>query len=170
AAGESPRARLSSRALGIYAVEAGIVMHSVLVGASLGVSSGAAFPPLLAALSFHQFFEGFAVGSAALDAALAPRVFCALGAVFSATTPAGMLAGMALRGVYEDRPEPARIAEGVLDAAASGVLLYVVLVQLLAPMMTHSPWLHALPARQKGLCFAALYLGAGAMALLGLWA
>lgn len=41
----------------------GIVAHSVIIGITLGVSeSPCTIRPLLGALSFHQFFEGFALG------------------------------------------------------------------------------------------------------------
>lgn len=44
-------------------LELGIVAHSVIIGVTLGVSeSPCTIRPLLAALSFHQFFEGFALG------------------------------------------------------------------------------------------------------------
>jgi len=44
-------------------LELGIVAHSVIIGIALGVSnSPCTIRPLLAALSFHQFFEGFALG------------------------------------------------------------------------------------------------------------
>ena len=44
-------------------LELGIVTHSVIIGVTLGVSeSPCTIRPLLAALSFHQFFEGFALG------------------------------------------------------------------------------------------------------------
>lgn len=37
--------------------------HSVIIGLSLGVShSPCTIRPLIAALGFHQFFEGFALG------------------------------------------------------------------------------------------------------------
>ncbi|XP_048540876.1 zinc transporter 10-like isoform X2 [Triticum urartu] len=46
-------------------LELGIVSHSVIIGLSLGVSqSPCTIKPLVAALSFHQFFEGFALGPA----------------------------------------------------------------------------------------------------------
>jgi zinc transporter 1/2/3 len=44
-------------------LEAGIVAHSVLIGVALGTSmSPCTVRPLLAALTFHQFFEGIALG------------------------------------------------------------------------------------------------------------
>ncbi|XP_072960571.1 zinc transporter 4, chloroplastic-like isoform X2 [Typha angustifolia] len=44
-------------------LELGIVSHSIIIGLSLGVSkSSCVITPLMAALSCHQFFEGFALG------------------------------------------------------------------------------------------------------------
>lgn len=44
-------------------LELGILSHSVIIGLSLGVSqSPCTIRPLVVALSFHQFFEGFALG------------------------------------------------------------------------------------------------------------
>ncbi|KAL6005943.1 hypothetical protein ACLOJK_039988 [Asimina triloba] len=44
-------------------LELGIVSHSVIIGLSLGVSqSPCTIRPLIGALAFHQFFEGFALG------------------------------------------------------------------------------------------------------------
>ncbi|KAG4953685.1 hypothetical protein JHK87_039279 [Glycine soja] len=43
-------------------LELGIVSHSMIIGLSLGVSqSPCTMKPLIVALSFHQFFEGFAL-------------------------------------------------------------------------------------------------------------
>lgn len=43
-----------SSKLTLYLVEAGIVMHSILIGLALGVASGSEFTTLLIAISFHQ--------------------------------------------------------------------------------------------------------------------
>lgn len=44
-------------------LEIGIVVHSVIIGISLGASESIdTIKPLLAALSFHQFFEGMGLG------------------------------------------------------------------------------------------------------------
>ena len=49
-------------------LETGIALHSVLIGIALGVSnSPCTIRPLLAALTFHQFFEGVALGSCLLQ-------------------------------------------------------------------------------------------------------
>ena len=45
-------------------LELGIVAHSVIIGISLGASeSPQTIKPLVAALTFHQFFEGMGLGS-----------------------------------------------------------------------------------------------------------
>lgn len=44
-------------------LELGILVHSVIIGISLGASqSPETIKPLLVALSFHQFFEGMGLG------------------------------------------------------------------------------------------------------------
>jgi zinc transporter 1/2/3 len=48
----------SQRRISTYILEAGIAAHSVIIGVSLGVSTGSEFTGLLIALVFHQFFEG----------------------------------------------------------------------------------------------------------------
>ena len=54
-------------------LEAGIAIHSVLIGVSLGVASDTGVVrPLLAALTFHQFFEGVALGACFLEVGTCP--------------------------------------------------------------------------------------------------
>ena len=44
-------------------LELGIVVHSVIIGIALGASqSPSTIKPLIAALTFHQFFEGIGLG------------------------------------------------------------------------------------------------------------
>jgi zinc transporter 1/2/3 len=44
-------------------LELGIIVHSVIIGMSLGASeSPDTIRPLLVALTFHQFFEGIGLG------------------------------------------------------------------------------------------------------------
>jgi zinc transporter 1/2/3 len=43
----------------VWVLEAGVAFHSVIIGITLGTIAGDEFKPLLIALSFHQFFEGF---------------------------------------------------------------------------------------------------------------
>ena len=64
-----------------------------MIGLTLGLAEGAAFRTLLAALALHQLFEGFAIGSAAVDSGLSAARAAIMGAAFSATTPLGIALG-----------------------------------------------------------------------------
>ena len=64
-----------------------------MIGLTLGVTAGTAFLTLLVALSFHQFFEGFAIGAAAVDSGLGLAKSTVMGLAYSATTPAGIAIG-----------------------------------------------------------------------------
>ena len=49
-------------------LELGIVVHSVVIGLSMGASENAStIRPLIAALCFHQFFEGMGLGGCILQ-------------------------------------------------------------------------------------------------------
>jgi zinc transporter 1/2/3 len=65
----------------------------VLIGITLGVTGGAAFSTLLVALSLHQFFEGFAIGSAVVDSGLGVLKSLVLALAYSITTPIGIAVG-----------------------------------------------------------------------------
>ena len=61
----------------LHVLEAGIAVHSVLVGLTIGVGSDApTVRTLLIALCFHQFFEGIGVGSAIRSAIADRKMHC----------------------------------------------------------------------------------------------
>ena len=62
------------------------------------------------------------------------------------------------------------LVEGVFDSISTGILVYVVLVELINPMMTQSVWLRAQRWYLQVGSFAALYAGAATMAVIGKWA
>lgn len=70
---------------------------AVVIGLTLGVAAGDGFRMLLAALSLHQLFEGFAIGSAAVDSGLSAARSALMGGVFAVTTPLGILFGESTR-------------------------------------------------------------------------
>lgn len=65
----------------------------VMIGLALGVADGASFTTLLVALSLHQFFEGFALGSASVAAGLGAWKSALLAGAYSLTTPTGTAIG-----------------------------------------------------------------------------
>lgn len=54
-------------------LEAGILFHSIFIGMALSVATGAGFVVLLIAISFHQTFEGLALGSRIAGITAFPR-------------------------------------------------------------------------------------------------
>ncbi|KAL6780910.1 ZRT1 [Auxenochlorella protothecoides x Auxenochlorella symbiontica] len=156
--------------VGLVLLELGVSVHSTLVGVGLGVARAAAFHTLLAALCVHQFFEGIALGGATADVDTGYWLAVALGGVFSLSTPLGVLLGVGLReAAASGGRRGASTLEGSLEALATGILLYVGLVQLLTPHMTRTRWMaRAGPATQAG-AFLSLWAGAAAMAFLGAW-
>lgn len=65
----------------------------MLIGITLGVTGGSAFNTLLVALSFHQFFEGFAIGSAVVDSGMTALRSMLMGLAYAVTTPIGIAIG-----------------------------------------------------------------------------
>jgi len=60
----------------IQVLELGIVVHSVVIGLSLGASENhCTIRPLTAALCFHQLFEGMGLGGCILQVMIIPFNF-----------------------------------------------------------------------------------------------
>jgi zinc transporter 1/2/3 len=75
-------------------LEFGITIHSIFIGVRNGVVGDDELKTLLVALSFHQFFEGVALGSRIVDAeikSLAHEALMML--VFSISAPLGIAIG-----------------------------------------------------------------------------
>ncbi|KAF6983057.1 hypothetical protein CFC21_001345, partial [Triticum aestivum] len=150
-------------------LEMGIVSHSVIIGLSLGVSrSPCTIRPLVAALSFHQFFEGFALGGCIAQAQFKNLSAVMMASFFAITTPTGIAAGAGLSSFYNANSPRALVVEGILDSVSAGILIYMALVDLIAAdflggKMTGSP-------RQQVMAYVALFLGALSMSSLAVWA
>ncbi|BBN09384.1 solute carrier family 39 (zinc transporter), member 1/2/3 [Marchantia polymorpha subsp. ruderalis] len=114
-------------------LEVAVIAHSFIIGLSLGVSENpCAIKPLLAALSFHQLFEGFALGGCISQAGFGGwSAFLKAGA-FAVTTPIGIVTGMFVASSYRANTPRALIVEGLFDAASAGILIYMALVDLIA--------------------------------------
>ncbi|CAI9282598.1 unnamed protein product [Lactuca saligna] len=150
-------------------LELGIVVHSVIIGLSLGASeSPKTIKPLVIALTFHQFFEGIGLGGCIFQAELKSLSVILMGALFSLTTPIGIVIGIIITNSYDENSSIALIVEGVLNSASAGILIYMALVDLLSPDFMN-------PRLQKNKMLligsnVSLLLGAGLMSLLAKWA
>lgn len=150
-------------------LELGIVVHSVIIGVSLGASeSPNTIRPLVAALSFHQFFEGMGLGGCITQAKFKTKSIVIMALFFSLTTPVGIAIGMGITNVYNESSPNALIVEGIFNAASAGILIYMALVDLLAADFMH-PKVQSNGALQFGVNVS-LLLGAGCMSLLAKWA
>ncbi|MBA0715506.1 hypothetical protein Golax_014399, partial [Gossypium laxum] len=145
-------------------LELGIVVHSVIIGISLGASeSPKTIKPLVAALTFHQFFEGMGLGGCISQAKFKGRSVAIMSLFFSLTTPVGIAIGIAITNAYDENSPTALIVEGLLNAASSGILIYMALVDLLAADFMN-PKLQNNGILQVG-ASVSLLLGAGLMSL-----
>ncbi|KAJ1263317.1 hypothetical protein BS78_09G174500 [Paspalum vaginatum] len=150
-------------------LELGIIVHSVIIGMSVGASESAStIRPLVAALTFHQFFEGIGLGGCIVQAQFRLKSAVIMGLFFSLTTPIGVVIGIGISSAYDDNSPKALITEGVLDSAAAGILTYMALVDLLAedfmnPRVQNN-------ARLQVIVNVSLLVGTGLMSMLAIWA
>ncbi|KAL5731707.1 transport protein 1-like [Ranunculus cassubicifolius] len=122
-------------------LEFGIVVHSIVIGLSLGASNNTCtIKPLNVVTVFF----------------------------FSATTPFGIEIGIALSNVYKGNSPTSLITEGLLNASSSGLLIYMALVDLLASDFMGPKLQGSIKLQLKS--YAAVLLGAGGMSLLAKWA
>lgn len=149
-------------------LELGIVSHSVLIGLSLGVShSPCTIKPLVAALSFHQFFEGFALGGCIAQAQFKEKSTIIMACFFALTTPGGIAAGIGLASFYNPASPRSLIIEGILDSISAGILVYMSLVDLIAADFMSKKMRSN--TRLQVVCYLALFMGAALMSSLAIW-
>ncbi|KAG5621950.1 hypothetical protein H5410_007168 [Solanum commersonii] len=136
-------------------LELGIIVHSIVIGISLGASNNTCtIKGLVAALCFHQMFEGMGLGG------------CILQAI---TTPFGIALGIALSTTYEENSPRALITVGLLNASSAGLLIYMALVDLLAADFMGDKLLQG-SVKLQIKSYMAVLLGAGGMSVMAIWA
>ncbi|XVF00461.1 hypothetical protein REPUB_Repub04eG0003000 [Reevesia pubescens] len=149
-------------------LELGIVVHSVIIGLSLGASENPqTIKPLVAALSFHQFFEGMGLGGCIFQAKFKHRAIAIMVLFFSLTTPTGIAVGIGISKAYNKNSPTALIVEGLLNSASAGILIYMALVDLLANDLM-SPKMLCNFRLQLATAFT-LLLGVCCMSLMAKW-
>ncbi|KAI4992852.1 hypothetical protein ZWY2020_007165 [Hordeum vulgare] len=150
-------------------LELGIIVHSVIIGMSLGASENAGtIRPLVVALTFHQFFEGIGLGGCIVQARFRLKSFLMMAFFFSLTLPIGVVIGIGIASTYDENSPRALIAEGLLSAAAAGILIYMALVDLLAedfmnPRVQNN-------GRLQVIINISLLVGIALMSMLAVWA
>nr|QVN25624.1 Zn-transporter ZIP13-A [Triticum aestivum] len=150
-------------------LELGIVVHSVIIGISLGASQDPeTIKPLVVALSFHQMFEGMGLGGCIVQAKFKARSIVTMILFFCLTTPVGIAVGYGISRVYNENSPTALVVEGGLNSVAAGILVYMALVDLLAEDFMN-PKVQSRGKLQLGINVSML-VGAGLMSMLAKWA
>ncbi|KAI9828642.1 MAG: hypothetical protein M1832_001745 [Thelocarpon impressellum] len=154
-------------------LEAGILFHSVFIGMALSVATGTSFIVLLLAISFHQTFEGLALGSriAAIPALSPTSVKPWLMALaYGTTTPLGQAIGLLVHNLYDPASQTGLLMVGIMNAISSGLLLFAGLVELLAEDFLSDKSYEVLRGRRRIEASASVVGGALLMAFVGAWA
>ncbi|KAJ5779059.1 Zinc/iron permease [Penicillium paradoxum] len=156
-------------------LEAGILFHSVFIGMALSVATGTSFVVLLIAISFHQTFEGFALGSRI--ASLIPDLFAPnslkpwlMSLAYGTTTPVGQAIGLVLHNFYDPASTTGLLMVGITNAISSGLLLFAGLVELLAEDFLSEPSYETLRGRRRVEACVSVACGALLMAFVGAFA
>lgn len=143
--------------------------HSIIIGLSLGVSqSPCTIKPLIGALSFHQFFEGFALGGCISQARFKTFHATLMACFFAITTPMGIAIGTAISSFYNPNSPRALVVEGIFDSISAGILVYMALVDLIAADFLSKRM--RCNVRLQVVSYFTLFLGAALMSSLALWA
>ena len=153
-------------------LEAGILFHSVFIGMAVSVATGPPFVVFLVAISFHQSFEGLALGSriAAINFPKhSPRPWLMVLA-YGTTTPIGQAIGLIVHNLYDPQSAAGLLMVGFMNAISSGLLLFAGLVQLLSEDFLSDKSYTILKGRRRWEAFGCVLGGAILMALVGAWA
>jgi zinc transporter ZupT len=169
---ESPTHPDQKALLQCLLLEAGILFHSIFIGMALSVTPAPGFYVLLVAISFHQTFEGLALGSRIGALAFAPRSphpwLMAL--AYGTTTPLGQAIGLAIHSMYDPASQTGLLSVGIMNAISSGLLVFAGLVELLAADFLSDESYEQLRGRRRWQACASVVSGALLMALVGAWA
>jgi len=160
-------------------LQLGIMIHSLVIGFTLALASGADFESLVTAILFHQVFEGLSLGIriAALPPPTDPEqpvlgwLRPVLALLFALTTPAGILSGLYVFGGGRHTNAGSggaatKIAEGVLCAVSAGMLIYAACVEMLAADIVLDPTLWRASKGRQVVALVSVALGATGMVLL----
>jgi zinc transporter 1/2/3 len=159
--------------LQVFLLEAGILFHSIFIGMALSVSTGPSFLVLLVAISFHQTFEGLALGSRIASIQSFPPSSAKpwlMALAYGTTTPAGQAIGLLVHGLYDPAGQAGLLMVGCTNAVSSGLLLFAGLVELLAEDFLSDGSYEDLTGRRRLEACAAVVGGSLLMALVGAWA
>jgi zinc transporter 1/2/3 len=159
-----------SRVLAAAMMEFGVAVHSIFIVLATGIVPDDELKTLLVALSFHQLFEGVALGARLSDArTLSSKVDYLLAVIFAVSAPLGIAAGIGAVGTINTGGPTYLALQGSFDAICAGVLLYLgfdLLIRDFAADVKRAEG-SAYRRRLVPVMLAGLWVGGGVMALIG---
>lgn len=169
---EMTEAQRKKQLLQCLLLEAGILFHSVFIGMALSVATGTSFIVLLVAITFHQTFEGFALGSRISAVAFPPGSIkpWLMALAYGTTTPIGQAIGLGIHTLYDPASQTGLLMVGFMNAISSGLLLFAGLVELLAEDFLSDESYVVLQGKKRLQACGSVVGGAALMALVGAWA
>ncbi|KAJ7216285.1 Zinc/iron permease [Mycena haematopus] len=134
---DAPKVGRGRQVVGIIVLELGIVLHSLVIGLTLALTTGGDFTSLLTAIVFHQLFEGLSLGIriASLPAPKAHHrdwFSIILSLLFALTTPVGLAIGMLAFTRSAQKLPSTLLVKGVMSALSAGMLIYAATVEMIA--------------------------------------
>jgi zinc transporter 1/2/3 len=166
---DTPAGPLTISLVDAIAAEIAFSVHSVIIGITIGLAQDPQFKTLLIALSFHQFFEGVALGARLFAASFRGLYDLSFLAFFSLAAPVGMAVGVGLLrgGSLNANGGSFLMTQGTLDGVTSGLLLHIAAAKLVVDfqrdvsVVSRDSWVRAFGLH------VAVSVGAGCMAYLG---
>lgn len=152
-----------------YVLEGAIAVHSVIMGISLGALEDddiSEIRVLMVAYGIHQTLEGISLGCAISAADLSTGKVAGLLGFFSGTLPVGILIGILIASSTESRS--GEIIAGFANGIASGILIYVSMVEMMADEFSNKVVVNDYALKAK--IILAIVIGIGVMSLLAVWA
>ncbi|KAJ7119631.1 Zinc/iron permease [Mycena epipterygia] len=133
----APTVGRGRQVVGIIVLELGIMLHSLVIGLTLALTTGGDFTSLLTAIVFHQLFEGLSLGIriASLPAAPTRRrdwFAITLSLLFALTTPVGLAIGILAFARSAQAQPSTLLVKGVMSAVSAGMLIYAATVEMIA--------------------------------------
>jgi zinc transporter 1/2/3 len=93
-----------------------------------------------------------------------------MGLLYIVMTPIGISIGIGIHSSFNPNSSSSILASAILDSLSAGILLYNAYISLMSMEINHSEEFRRASAFRKCVCFLSMYVGAGLMALIGMWA
>jgi len=155
----------------LYATEASIALHSVIIGFTIGVNPDTtALPGFTIAMIFHQILEGGVLGVMAVNTRIGVSASVILVGMFSASLPVGIGLGMHVYRLADgnesngDEWDGSVWFQGVPNAVAGGMLLHIGFELLVEDFG------HRHPGKVPVGKLALVFFGGATMCFLAVWA